>query len=435
MIDEGAKPSPSRRAVLQGAVAGSAGLAAAARAAPREGRPDRRFRALVRHGTGAQVLDLELLPRRPDEVVVRTEASAVCYTIVRGLLSGAVVERATIPNHSGFGVVEEVGPLVRRVKVGDRVVVCGTPQCGQCYQCLHGRPDWCNFMTVDLHPIARTGDGTPVYEGGYLGGLSELMVVTEEYLCPVFSKVSSLELSLLGDTAGTGLAAGMNLAPIEPGSDVVVIGCGPVGLGAVQSARIKAAKQIIAIEPIKARRELALKLGATLALDPNAEGDRLVERVRDLCKGRTDRVFAGGRVWTDDFNVPRGADFTIEAVGGQSFPPKVETGPDPTGVLAMRQAWEFTRAGGHVVYLGFGQQGDVTIPAWQLANRGRTLHSGQQGGMHMMRDLPRYVNLVEDGRFDLKSMITATYSLDRAMEAVQAVADRTQVVAVVTFPA
>jgi hypothetical protein len=98
-----------------------------------------------------------------------------------------------------------------------------------------------------------------------------------------------------GDTAGTGIAAGHNPAAIQPGDDVVVLGAGPVGLGAIQSARIGGVTQIISVEPIKTRREMALKLDATLALDPNVEGAGLVNQIRDLCKGPTDRRFADGR--------------------------------------------------------------------------------------------------------------------------------------------
>ena len=430
-------PPLSRRNVLRkGAAAAMGGIALAPQARPQQAaRARKKFRAFVRYGAGASVQELTLLPIQPREVVIRTQASGVCYTIVGQALGARDAARASIPNHSGMGVVEEIGPLVKRVQVGDRVIIPGTPQCGQCYQCLHGRADWCQFLsTAPPHPMAEMADGTQVFEGGALGGLSELMVVTEEYCCPVFTDVPAVELTMLGDTVGTGLAAGMNLAPIEPGSDVVVLGAGPVGLGAIQAARIMGAAQIIAVEPIRYRREVALKLGATMVLDPNVEGKNLVEKIRDLCKGPTDRRFAGGRAWGDDlFAVPRGPDFTIEAVGGDSFPPKVEAGPDPTGILPLQQAWEFTRAGGHIVTLGFGQRGNVSYPASSFANRGRTIHAGQQGGLNMMRDLPRYVRLIEKGTIDMKPIVTATYPLDRVREAIQAVADRTTVAAVITF--
>ena len=190
----------------------------------------------------------------------------------------------------------------------------------------------------------------------------------------------------------------------------------------------------LSVEPIKTRRELALKVGATMALDPNAEGAGLVEKIRELCKGKTANRFAGGRAWGDDaFAVPRGPDVVIEAVGGDSFPPKVEVGPDPTGILPLQQAYDMTRAGGHIVTLGFAQKGNVSFPASSFANRGRTFHAGQQGGLNMLRDLPRYVRMIEKGLIDAKSLITATYPLDRTREAVQAVADRTVVGAVITF--
>ena len=395
----------------------------------------RRFKAFVRHGTGASVEELRLLAIQPREVVIRTQASAVCYTIVGQALGTTAARQASIPNHSGMGVVEAIGPLVKRVQIGDRVVIPGTPQCGQCYQCLQGRSDWCQFLsTAPAHPMAEMSDGTQVFEGASLGGLSEIMVVPEEYCCPVFTDVPSAELTLLGDTVGTGLAAGHNLAQIEPGADVVVLGAGPVGMGAIQSARIQSAGQVIVVEPIRYRREIAMKVGATMTLDPNAEGAGLVAKIRDLCKGPTDRRFAGGRAWADQFlAVPNGPDFTIEAVGGDTFPPKVEVGPDPTGVLPLQQAFDFTRAGGHIVTLGFAQRGNVTFSAVNFANRGRTFHSGQQGGLNMLRDIPRYVKLIEKGVIDTKAMITKTYPIERTREAVQDVADRTVLGAVITF--
>jgi len=426
-------PRLSRRKALQAAGLAFAPQIAAAQESS-QAQAGRKFRAFVRFGTGASVQELKLRAIQPREVLVKTQASGVCYTIVRGSLSTNNTNRASIPNHSGMGVVEAIGPLVKRVQIGDRVVIPGTPECGQCYECLQGRADWCQFLgTSPAHPIADMADETPVFSDGSLGGLSELMVVPEEYCVPVFTNLPAEQLTMLGDTVGTGLAAGMNLAPIEPGADVVVLGAGPVGLGAVQSARIKGAAQIIVVEPIQYRRELALKVGATVALDPNAEKN-LVEKIHDMCKGPTNRRFAGGRAWGEElFAVPRGPDFTIEACGGDSFPPKVEKSPDPTGILPLQQAFEMTRAGGHIITLGFGQQGDVKFPAWIFANRGRTFHSGQQGGMHIMRDVPRYVRLMEKGVIDMKSMVTATYPLDRTREALQAVADRTTVGAVITF--
>jgi S-(hydroxymethyl)glutathione dehydrogenase/alcohol dehydrogenase len=396
----------------------------------------RKFKAFVRRGTGASVEELRLHAIQPREVLVRTQASAVCYTIVGGALATTNVAQASIPNHSGMGVVEEVGAQVKRVQKGDRVVVPGTPQCGVCYQCLHGRADWCQFLdTSPAHAIAQLSDGTQIFEQAGLGGLSEIMVVPEEYCCPVFTDLPAEQLTLLGDTVGTGLAAARDLVQIEPGWNVVVQGAGPVGMGAIQGARLQNAGEIIVIEPIKSRREVAMKVGGTIALDPNAEGSGLVAKIRSLCKGITDRRFAGGRfVAPSGFvAVPDGADFVVNAVGSDWFPPKSEVGPDPTAILPLQQTFDMTRAGGHIVMLGVAWRGDVKFNASQFSNRGRTYHSGQQGGLNMLRDIPRYVKLIEKGVIDMKSMVTATYPIERTREAIQAVGDRTTLGAVITF--
>ena len=401
----------------------------------------RTFRGLVRHTTTLDVQEFRLLPLDPRQVVIRSLAVAPCYTIVRGALGTNPIRRAEVPNHCGFGVVEAVGALVKRVQVGDRVVVAGTSQCGQCYQCLHGSPDFCQFTFFSMPqgvdsfpPFAEMRDGTKVFAQAGIGGISEVMTAFEEYCVPVFTDVPSAELTLLGDQLASGFAAGHARMQFEPGSDVVVFGAGPVGIGAVQAARVMGAGQVVAVDPIRYRREFALKMGATIALDPNAEGDGIVERVRELCKGPNDRRFAGGSSWGRAGNsvMARGADFVVEAAGLQAFPPKVEAQPDPTNVKTVQQAWDCTRMGGHVMLMGFTIQ-PVSFPGTSLALLGRTIHPGQQGGLNVMRDLPRYVKLIEKGKIDAKSMITRRYTLDQGRESVQDTADRTIITGVIEF--
>ena len=260
------------------------------------------------------------------------------------------------------------------------------------------------------------------------------MTAFEEYCVPVFSDLPAAELTLLGDQLASGFAAGHADMRFEPGSDVVVFGAGPVGLGAVQAGRVMGAAQVIAVDPIKYRREFSLTMGATMALDPVAEGDGLIERIRELCRGPNDRRFAGGVSWGRAANaaMSRGADFVVEAAGLQAVVPKVEPQPDPTNVKTVLQAWESTRMGGHVMLMGFTLQ-PVPFPGASLALFGRTIHPGQQGGLHIMRDIPRYVKLIEKGRLDAKSVITKRYKFEDSRQAIQDTADRTIITGVIEF--
>jgi S-(hydroxymethyl)glutathione dehydrogenase/alcohol dehydrogenase len=424
----------SRRGLIKGAIGTGALLIAQANRAPAQQTgtmAGRKFRAFVRHDRGTSVEELTLLPIQPRQVVIRTAASQCCYTITsEGLAMGKPLitgEAATILGHGGVGVVEAVGPQVRRVQVGDRVLVGVTPQCGDCYNCIHGRPDRCLMHSEPNLPIATMRDGTPVIGYKHRGGFGELIVADEIYCCTILSDAPSAELAMLHCVGMCGLGATMTVAPIEVASDVVVLGCGPVGLSAVQGARIKGASQIIAVEPIRYRREAALKVGATVALDPNAEGDKLVEKIRHLCKAGMGRKLSGGG------NI--GPEFVIEAVGGDAFPPKVEGGPDPAGTLPLQQAWELCSEAGHLVTTGVGRPkgAKITFSADEWANAKKNHHPGNLGGANPKRDLPRFVRLIETGQFNAKALATATYSLDRAGEALQAAADRTTVAAVIVF--
>lgn len=394
------------------------------------GRP---FRGFVRSGTAGSVEDLRLREIKPRQVLVRTTASCGCYTITRSVLGDRDYETPTIPNHSGFGVVAAVGAEVHRVRKGDRVLVCGTPECGVCYQCLHGNPEACNYLNSQLfnEPIADMVDGTSVIQQGAVGGLSELMVAMEEYCIPLFTDLPDDQLSLLGDTLAAGLSSTLTYGRVEPGSNVVVFGAGPIGLAAVQGARSQSAGQIIVIEPVAYRREVAVELGATTVLDPNVDTDTLVERVREMCYGPTDRLDAGGR-YGPGYRYG-GADFFIEASGGDLFPPAVEPGPDPTGLLALRQSWDVTRGGGHLTLLAAGQQGEISFPPARFCLSTRSIHGGQMGGMHPMRDAPRYVTMIESGAIDAAAVITATYPLDGVVEGFERVAERSELGVVFTL--
>jgi S-(hydroxymethyl)glutathione dehydrogenase/alcohol dehydrogenase len=447
------------------ATAGAAGLFAspAAKANPQQAPAvitRRRFRAWISRGDGQGRTSLHEVTLRPisgRQVVVRTEATNLCYSNATAVLGqpGAPTapapsvlappggarrmnDMAVIQGHGGVGIVEEVGPEVRRVRVGDRVCVSGTPHCGVCYRCLRGRSDMCQFLSAigadDLVPVADMSDGTPVFENSHIGGLAELMITPEEWVVPLFTSANAVDLGMVCScvsVAGLGAAISENLAPVEPSTSVAVVGCGPLGLSAVQGARIAGASTIIAIDPIRVRRELALRIGATHALDPVAERDNLVQTVRVLTTWPTDRLWSGGRNPAGR-RPGAGADFVIEAAGAEMFPPKLEAGPDPSGILPMQQAYQMCALGGHLITTSL-VRGNITLPANLFSIGGVTHHGGQAGGASPMRDIPRFVKLMETGQYDAKAMATLVVPLERMIEGYEQAAYRTTVTAIMTI--
>ena len=394
------------------------------------------FRAFVRYGTQGTVEDLRLRDIGPTQVVVRNRGSCGCYTVATAVLGDDPRPTPTIPNHSGMGVVEAVGSQVRRVQIGDRVLVSGTPWCGQCHQCLTGTPEWCNYLApgaVPNDPIADMSDGTGVIEDAVIGGLSEIIVAYEEYCVPIFSDIPDEQIAMLGDTGAVGIAATSVYDPVQIGQNVVIFGAGPIGLAAVQGARAQAAGQVIVVEPVAYRRDKALEFGATAVLDPNDDTDTLVQRIRSMCTQRSTRLDAGGQFAGSGFLSMQGADLVVEASGVDRFPPAVEAGPDPTGLLALRQAWEVTAPGGSLVTLAM-QQGDISFPSAAFCLSGKRIYGGQMAGMNVMRDTNRFITAMERGDVDIGAIITARPTLEQVRQGFQGVADRTELGVVIGFP-
>jgi len=463
------KTDLSRRGLLKkgaaAAAAGAAGLLSPPKSTAESQVPAvitrRRFKGWISRGNGSGRTTLQEITLRPiggRYVVVRTEATNLCYSNVGAVLgvqpapattpaapsplaapNGArrMNDMAVIQGHGGIGIVEEVGPEVRRVRVGDRVCVSGTPQCGSCYHCLRGRSDMCQFLSAigadDLEAIGDLSDGTPVYQNSHIGGLAELMVTSEEWVVPIFTKADTVDLAMVCScvcVAGLGATVSQGLAEIPPASTVAVVGCGPLGLSAVQGARIAGASRIIAIDPIRARRDVALKVGATEVLDPNVERDNLVQRVRELTTWPTDRLWSGGRNPAGR-RPGSGADFVVEAAGAEQVRPRVEAGPDPTGIQPMQQAYQMCALGGHLITTSL-VRGNITLPGNLFSIGGVTHHAGQAGGASPMRDIPRFVRMLENRQFDSKPLATTVVPLAGMRDAYEQVAYRTTITAIMT---
>ncbi|WP_442542684.1 zinc-binding dehydrogenase [Arthrobacter sp. KN11-1C] len=325
------------------------------------------------------VEDVQMLDLDPFRVLVRTKASPFCSTDVTSYHGKLGKIPPTILGHASAGEVIEVGSQVQGLRPGQRVIVPGTPECGHCYYCSAGRPDQCSelFDLGGIFPdVATTSDGLPVSAAGCVGGYAELMSISKNQAFPVDTDLPYDVLSLLGCGITTGVGAVLNVAKVQPGESVVVVGCGHLGLWAVQAARLAGAALIIAVEPNAARRALAGELGATHLVDPATDA---ADAVKSLTAGR-------------------GADTVIEAAGTPE---------------AQRLALSLSRRAGTVVFSGLAEAAtEVTFPQIPLAVQSRQMLSTQNGNVRMRRDLPRYINLLERGLLDAAPIITTRYGLD-----------------------
>jgi Zn-dependent alcohol dehydrogenases, class III len=355
---------------------------------------------LPAYETPLVIEDLEILAPGPRDVVVRPGAVEVCVTDSYAFKPGKLARPPAIPGHSAAGVVEAVGPAVTTVRPGDRVVVAGTPACGDCYWCDRGEGHQCReIFEGDPRYVARRADGTLVSAIGGVGTFAEQLLVREYGLVRVESSLPDEHLCLLSCGAGSAMGAVFNIARVAEGDTVAVFGAGRIGCWLVQSARLAGAVRIIAVEPVPGRRERVRALGATDVVDP-ADGD-VVAAVRDLTGGR-------------------GADVVFEAVGGDAD--------------VVRSAFLAARRGGVLVPMGMsGFDATVELPVNQLAMHGREIRSCQYGNVDLRRDLPRFARVLEAGLLDPAAVVERTYPLADAGEALAAAAKRAVLTAVLSI--
>jgi S-(hydroxymethyl)glutathione dehydrogenase / alcohol dehydrogenase len=338
------------------------------------------LRAAVAYEIGRplEVEDVETAPVGPRDVLVRVAASGICHTdlsVIEGLTASPI---PTVPGHEGCGVVEEVGPEVRRVRVGDRVLTSVSPACGSCWWCVNGMSNHC-----EMGPIVRAAPRWKLREGRSAasvcgcGTFSEAMVVDESSVVRVETDLPDEQLALIGCGVTTGVGAALNTAGVVPGSSVAVIGCGGVGQSIIQGARIAGAVTIIGIDPSAERRQASVTVGATHVVDPR-EGDP-VEIVRELTAGR-------------------GVDYSFEAVGHPEL---------------VVQAVNVARVEGMVTLVGMPPlDATVTLPAVPTIFSGKRIQGSAVGGSQVLRDIPRFIKLAESGRLDLGSLVSRRIKLD-----------------------
>lgn len=336
------------------------------------------------YGDALTIEDVDVGNLADTWVRVRVVASGVCHSDLHAAIGDVPFPLPTVLGHEGAGVVEAVGDRVTEVAVGDHVVGCMSLFCGTCPYCLTGKPYLCNRTGV----VARgTGPEPILHRDGEvltpfcdLGTFAETMNVHERALVKVPPEMPLDRAALLGCAVTTGLGAVFNTAQVRPGDAVAVVGCGGVGLAAIQAAEIAGADRVIAIDRAASKAALAERMGATDFVDASSADP--AEAVLELTGG--------------------GVDHAVEAAGTKA---------------TMESAFKMLRPGGTATIcglLGFGHT--IEIDALDLLFEKR-IQGSQMGSNRFRLDIPRYANQYLAGRLDLDAMVSRTIGLDELNDA------------------
>ncbi|MFC1400240.1 MULTISPECIES: Zn-dependent alcohol dehydrogenase [Streptacidiphilus] len=344
------------------------------------------MRAAVLHETGQEKLEVHegvTLPEvGPGKVKVRLRAASLCHSDLSAM-SGVLPQPAPfVPGHEGAGEVTEVGEGVEGLAVGDHVVVCWMPPCGRCPSCVRGEGNLCLAGFANMGSPNYHHDGTDIFGFSGTGTFAEESVVAAGCAVKLPDDVPFEVGALIGCGVTTGVGAAIHTAKVEPGSSVVVIGCGGVGIAAIQGARVAGAAQIVAVDPVAGRREWALRFGATEAVAP--EG--LAEVQQRLTGGE-------------------GFDYAFEVVGRSS---------------TVRAAYDAVRRGGALVVVGAGAMDDmVQFNMFELFFNEKRILPSLYGGTDVLRGYRTVIDLWRAGRLDLEGMVTHHVRLEGINDAVQ----------------
>jgi len=344
---------------------------------------------LYEFGSPLVIDDIEVDPPQEGEVLVRVAASGVCHSDLHAVQGIHPPPLPVILGHEGAGIVEEVGENVHHVRPGDHVILSWLPYCGKCRFCSAGRPGLCDDLAWS--DAGTMMDGTTRFHRGDLRILhntastfAELTVVPAQTAISVDPSLPLAELALLGCAVMTGVGAVLNTARVRPGETVAIVGCGGVGLNIVQGAVIAGAEVIIAVDVMPEKLELARSLGATHTV--NASDGAVKQAVHET--------------------VPGGVHYSFEALG------RPET---------IQTAISLIGKGGKAVLVGMAPpDARIALDALSMTYQEQSIMGSWYGSCRPSVDFPRLLELYQDGKLELKSLVTRTCKLEEVNEAFDA---------------
>jgi len=336
--------------------------------------------AVLEHIPGELVIDdVQIANVGPHEVLVQTTAAGLCHSDLHFIEGKYPHPVPTVLGHESAGVVEAVGSQVSYVQPGDHVISCISGFCGACRYCLSGRPNLCDKVGLSADPGGpprlRRGD-QPIFQFADLSSFAEQLLVHEHMLVKIRPDMPLDKAALIGCAVTTGVGAVLNTANVRPGEVVAVIGCGGVGLNAIQAAAIVGAGRVIAVDRIASKRDLAYAFGATDVVDASTVDP--VAAVLELTGGGVDHAF--------------------EAIGL---------------VTTAQQAFNMLAKGGTATIIGmipFGER--IEIDGFQFLMEKR-LQGSNMGSNRFRIDMPQYIEWYLAGKLKLDELVSAVMPLEK----------------------
>ena len=360
------------------------------------------MKAAVFHAPNQPLTIEEVAINRPGprEVLLRTAFAGLCHSDLHFMEGLFPIPTPVVLGHESSAVVAAVGEGITYVEPGDHVITCPSVFCGACPQCLTGHPNLCENTEVRLAPgQARRmtwKGGELLHQAFNLSCFAEQMLVHENAMVKIDPDIPLDRAALVGYGVMTGVGAVFNAAKVEPGATVAVIGCGGVGLSAVNGAALAGAERIIAIDTVPSKLEVARELGATDTL--NASNADPVKAVRDMTGG--------------------GVHYSFEALGTKT---------------TAEQAFGMLRPGGTATIIGMIPLGvKIELHGYDFL-RDRKLQGTSMGGNRFRVDMPRLLSLWRQGRLKLDHLISGKLKLDQINEGFAALKSGTPVRQLIDF--